>query len=109
MATSGVMSAIQNFTAHTGGVVGVAAKTSGNRASVFCHNGDSVFFTASTLKVPLLVELYRQVDAGIIDVNQRIDLADALRVPGSGRPQGACIWASADGSRLGAAHDYHQR
>ena len=34
--------------------------------------------------MPLLVELYRQVDAGIIDVNQRIDLTDALRVPGSG-------------------------
>jgi beta-lactamase class A len=83
MAESGVMSAIQDFTAHTGGVVGVAAKhlETGERVS---HNADTVFFTASTLKVPLLVELYRQVDAGIIDVNQRIDLTDALRVPGSG-------------------------
>ena len=83
MAESGVMSAIQDFTAHTGGVVGVAAKhlETGKRVS---HNADTVFFTASTLKVPLLVELYRQVDAGIIDVNQRIDLTDALRVPGSG-------------------------
>ena len=34
--------------------------------------------------MPLLVELYRQVDAGIIDMNQRIDLTDGLRVPGSG-------------------------
>ena len=83
MAESGVMSAIQDFTAHTGGVVGVAAKhlETGERVS---HNAETVFFTASTLKVPLLVELYRQVDAGIIDVNQRIDLTDALRVPGSG-------------------------
>ena len=83
MAESGLMSAIQDFTVHTGGVVGVAAKhlASGERVS---YNADTVFFTASTLKVPLLVELYRQVDAGIIDVNERIDLTDALRVPGSG-------------------------
>ena len=83
MAESGVMSAIQDFMAHTGGVVGVSAKhlETGERVS---HNADTVFFTASTLKVPLLVELYRQVDAGIIDVHQRIDLTEALRVPGSG-------------------------
>ena len=83
MAESGVMSAIQDFIAHTGGVVGVAAKhlETDKRVS---HNADTVFFTASTLKVPLLVELYRQVDAGIIDVHQRIDLTDTLRVPGSG-------------------------
>ena len=83
MAESGVMSAIQDFTVHTGGVVGVAAKHL-ETAERVSHNADTVFFTASTLKVPLLVELYRQVDAGIIDVNQRIDLTDALRVPGSG-------------------------
>jgi beta-lactamase class A len=83
MAESGVMSAIQDFTTQTEGIVGVAAKhlETGKRVS---HNAETVFFTASTLKVPLLVELYRQVDAGIIDVNQRVDLTDALRVPGSG-------------------------
>ena len=83
MAESGVMSAIQDFTAQTEGIVGVAAKHLETGECV-CHNADTVFFTASTLKVPLLVELYRQVDAGIIEVNQRIDLTDALRVPGSG-------------------------
>ena len=48
--------------------------------------------------MPLLVELYRQVDAGIIDVNQRVDLTDALRSAGVWRPQGAISEASADGS-----------
>ena len=83
MAESSVTSTIQDFTAQTGGIVGVAAKhlETDKRVS---HNAEAVFFTASTLKVPLLVELYRQVDADIIDVNQRIDLTDALRVPGSG-------------------------
>ena len=83
MATSGVISTIQDFTVQTGGIVGVGAKhleTGGH----MCHNADTVFFTASTLKVPLLVELYRQVDAGVVDVNQRINLTDDLRVPGSG-------------------------
>ena len=82
MAESSVMSAIQDFTAHTGGIVGVAAKylETGERID---YNADTVFFTASTLKVPLLVELYRQVDVGTIDVNQRVDLTDSLRVPGS--------------------------
>ena len=83
MATSGVMSAIQDFTGQTEGIVGVAAKHL-ETGECICHNADTAFFTASTLKVPLLVELYRQVDAGVIDVNQRIDLTDALRVPGSG-------------------------
>ena len=83
MAESGVMSAIQDFTAQTEGVVGVAAKHL-ETGKCISHNADTVFFTASTLKVPLLVELYRQVDSGIINVNQHIELTEALRVPGSG-------------------------
>ena len=83
MAESSVISTIQDFTTGTGGIVGVAAKHL-ETGECISHNADTVFFTASTLKVPLLVELYRQVDAGIINVNQRIDLTDALRVPGSG-------------------------
>ena len=51
---------------------------------VIRHNADVVFFTASTLKVPILVELYRQVDRGEIDLNRRVELNDDLRVPGSG-------------------------
>ena len=58
MAESGVISTIQDFTAHAGGVIGVSAKhlETGERVA---HNAETVFFTASTLKVPLLVELYR--------------------------------------------------
>ena len=108
MAESSVMSAIEDFTAQTDGIIGVAAKhlETGERVS---HNAEAVFFTASTLKVPLLVELYRQVDAGIIDVNQHIDLDRCFTGAWVRRPQGAFIWASADGSRLGDAYDYHQR
>jgi beta-lactamase class A len=43
-----------------------------------------MFPTASTLKVPLLYELYRQADAGKIDLTERVTLRHADRTPGSG-------------------------
>ncbi|GEM_PF-5844335 len=65
------------------GTVGFAAKhlETGQQLS---HNADSIFFTAGTLKVPLLTELYRQVDEGYINLSERIELSDDLRVPRSG-------------------------
>ena len=77
------MTSVMDAIEQTPGTVGVAAKhlETGDEVS---HNADMVFFTASTLKVPLIVELYRQVDAGKIDLDQRIELTDELRVPGSG-------------------------
>jgi beta-lactamase class A len=47
-------------------------------------NEREVFPTASTLKVPLLYEVYRQADAGKIDLAERVTLRHADRVPGSG-------------------------
>ena len=77
------MTSIQTVISQVQGTVGVAAKYLKTGREIR-HNADTVFFTASTLKVPLLVELYRQVDQGIINPNQRIELADSSRVPGSG-------------------------
>ena len=65
------------------GVVGVAARHLETSKSIE-HNADEVFFTASTFKVPILAELYRQVDAGLLDLSERVEMTDALRVPGSG-------------------------
>ena len=65
------------------GVVGVAARHLETGKSIE-HNAGGVFFTASTFKVPILAELYRQVDAGGLDLSQRVEMTDALRVPGSG-------------------------
>lgn len=47
-------------------------------------NEHEVIPTASTLKIPLLYELYRQADAGEIDLTERVTLRHADRVPGSG-------------------------
>lgn len=49
------------------------------------HGGSGgVFPPASTFKVPILAELYRQVDDGIIDPQHRVELTDEDRAPGSG-------------------------
>ena len=77
------MNSIEEAIAGVPGVVGVAARHFGAGARIR-HRADEVFFTASTFKVPLLVELLRQVDRGAIDLSQRVELTDAMRVPGSG-------------------------
>ena len=61
-------------------VVGLAAKHLDSGATVR-HKADETFFTASTFKVPVLVELYRQVDDGKIDLNQRVEMTDDMRAP----------------------------
>ena len=77
------MTTLQEAVSQVPGVVGVAARHLGTGHSIE-HNADEAFFTASTFKVPILAEVYRQVDAGTLDLSQRIELTDTLRVPGSG-------------------------
>ena len=77
------MTTLREAVSEVPGVVGVAARHLETGKSIE-HNADGVFFTASTFKVPILAELYRQVDAGGLDLSQRVEITDALRVPGSG-------------------------
>ena len=64
-------------------ILGVAVKHlgTGEEAS---FNGDELFPTASVFKVPVIVELYRQVEAGRLSLDDRLVLKDSLKVPGSG-------------------------
>lgn len=64
------------------GVVGVAVRWHGE--IVVERRGDRAFRSASTIKVPIMVELFRQVDAGTLRLDDRYALRDADRVPGSG-------------------------
>lgn len=48
------------------------------------YNADEHYPTASTLKTPLLYEQYLQAEAGKVDLNERVTLSHANRVPGSG-------------------------
>ncbi|MDP7578783.1 MAG: serine hydrolase [SAR202 cluster bacterium] len=50
----------------------------------FSGGASGIYPPASTFKVPILAELYRQVDDGIIDTQRRVELTDADRSPGSG-------------------------
>lgn len=68
------------------GVVGVAIidLTSGDTLSI---RGDERFPTASLIKLPILVELFHQIDAGRIKWNDPLTLIAADKVPGAGMLQ----------------------
>jgi beta-lactamase class A len=65
------------------GVIGAYIKDLASGAEV-AHNADTPFPMASVVKVPILYELYRQVEAGSVDLNKRILFAAHHLVPGSG-------------------------
>jgi beta-lactamase class A len=77
------MSELSNSITAIDAAVGVCAEhlETGQRIDI---NADDLFFTASTLKVPLLVELYRQVDAGKVSPTDRVEVTEVLKTPGSG-------------------------
>jgi beta-lactamase class A len=75
--------AMNRFFADLGGTVGVMAHDFGTGLEL-TYNHMEVFPIASTLKTPLLYELYRLADAGEVDLSERITLRHAHRTPGSG-------------------------
>ena len=77
------MPTIKAAMAEVPGEVGIAAKHLDSLEELH-YGSDGFFFPASTFKIPILAELYRQVDEGIVDPQQRLELTDELRAPGSG-------------------------
>ena len=66
----------------SGGTVGIAvAAPDGSRWS---HNGRRQFKAASTVKIPLMIEVYRQVDRGERTLDERHVLAAEDKAVGSG-------------------------
>jgi beta-lactamase class A len=65
------------------GILGVSVKHLGSEEEASI-NGDVLFPTASVFKVPVLVELYRQVDSGKMDLDEKVVLLEKDMVPGSG-------------------------
>ncbi len=66
----------------TGATVGVAViSPAGGR---FQHNGARRFAAASTVKIAIMIELFRRIDAGTLDLAQRHSLTEADRAGGSG-------------------------
>lgn len=66
----------------TGGVLGVAVH--GAEGEIFSHNGDRRFRAASTIKLPIMIEAYREIESGAINLDETIRLRDEDRIPGSG-------------------------
>jgi beta-lactamase class A len=64
------------------GVVGVAVF--GAAGELFARHGERRFHAASTIKVPIMIEAYRQIEAGLLDPDDTHVLRDEDRVPGSG-------------------------
>jgi beta-lactamase class A len=80
-AWGGVLDAIQD--AEDDGIaIGVAiAAPSGE---IFAHRGDDIFLSASTIKIAIMVELFRRVDRGEVSLDDPYILMSADKVPGSG-------------------------
>jgi hypothetical protein len=78
-----VQSRIEDVLAPLGLDVGFSAThlQSGETVAI---NPRELFPTASVYKVPVMVELYRQADEGRFSISDRLELADAHRIIGSG-------------------------
>jgi len=78
-----VQALINDLLATTAGYWAVSVKdfVSGRAYSV---NGNQAFNAASVIKLPILIELYRQADAGRLRLEDRLELPEAEKVPGSG-------------------------
>jgi len=74
---------IKEESSNFNGTMGIAVKhlNTGEYASL---NGDNLFPTASVRKIPIIIELYRQVEAGIIDLDQKVSINEKDRGLGSG-------------------------
>ncbi|HEU0116368.1 MAG TPA: serine hydrolase [Thermomicrobiales bacterium] len=81
--TDGVVAAIEAEFARFPGTGGVAAKNldTGEEIRV---NADETTATASTIKVPILIELFRQIEAGALDLETQLPATAAARTVGSG-------------------------
>jgi beta-lactamase class A len=78
-----VIAAIEREFADFPGTGGVAARQL-NTGEEIRVNADETTATASTIKVPILIELYRRVEAGEIDLDQRLTVTEEVRTVGSG-------------------------
>jgi beta-lactamase class A len=65
------------------GVMGIAVKDLGG-ADAFTVNADAVFPQASSIKIPVLIELYRQAQTGTVKLDERVEIRQALKAGGSG-------------------------
>ena len=82
MTEKDVHESIAAIAARLGGRTGVAARNLASGAEV-CVAADDLFPMASCFKIPIMVEVMRQVDAGVLRLDERLTLTEADKSPGS--------------------------
>ncbi|MGH9795709.1 MAG: serine hydrolase, partial [Candidatus Acidiferrales bacterium] len=65
------------------GVMGIAVQDL-NGGDAFTVNAEMVFPQASSIKIPVLIELYRQMQAGSVKLDERVEVKKSLVAGGSG-------------------------
>ena len=75
---------ITAIAAGVAGTLGMAAWPVGEPQRAIGLRMDESFPTASTFKIPLLYALYQMVDRGEVNLDERVEIAERHRVPGSG-------------------------
>ena len=78
----GVHESVTAIVARLGGTVGVAARNLASGAEVYI-GADELYPMASCFKIPVMVEVMRQVDAGVLRLDDRLTLTEADKSPGS--------------------------
>ena len=78
----GVHESVAAIAARLGGTVGVAARNLASGAELHIA-ADELFPMASCFKIPVMVEVMRQVDAGALRLDDRLTLTEADKSPGS--------------------------
>jgi beta-lactamase class A len=78
----GVHDDVATIAARLGGTVGVAAHNLASGAEIHVA-ADELFPMASCFKIPIMVEVMRQVDAGALRLDDRLTLTEADKSPGS--------------------------
>jgi len=74
---------LQQMAADFDGVMGIAVKDLGTGETFFA-NADTVFPQASSIKIPILLELFHQAQAGTLKLDERVDVKKAQMAAGSG-------------------------
>jgi beta-lactamase class A len=78
-----VVADIEREFAGFAGTGGVAAKNLGTGEEIRV-SADDTTATASTIKVPILIEIFRQIEAGNISLDDRLTVTDGAMTKGSG-------------------------
>jgi beta-lactamase class A len=78
-----MLNQLRDIGTNLNGIMGIAAKDLISGEEILL-NENLIFPQASAIKIPILIELYKQAEAGKIDLNKKLVLEKKVKVGGSG-------------------------